>query len=148
MSWVFLGKEIIHTFGLLQNSSPGKSFQSPRLGGKTLPEARISICLGLMIYSQVTISVCWSVERKRQQTLFYSRPLKNHGTGVSSHKENKERWGIILNHLIVNKPPDVSSKPTEKRGLVQACLHSRMRYRCPHWTWISGRDKCSRRAEI
>ena len=31
---------------------------------------------------------------------------------------NKERWGIILNHFIVNKPPDVSSKPTEKRGLI------------------------------
>ena len=53
----------------------------------------------------------------RQQTSFYSRPLKNTGTSVSSQKENKERWGIILNHLIVNKPPDVSSKPTEKRGL-------------------------------
>ena len=52
------------------------------------------------------------------QTSFYSRPLKNTGTSVSSQKENKERWGIILNHLIVNKPPDVSSKATEKRGLV------------------------------
>ena len=53
----------------------------------------------------------------RRQTSFYSRPLKITGTSVSSQKENKERWGIILNHLIVNKPPDVSSKPTEKRGL-------------------------------
>ena len=53
-----------------------------------------------------------------KQTSFYSRPLKITGTTVSSQKENKERWGIILNHLIVNKPPDVSSKPTEKRGLL------------------------------
>ena len=52
-----------------------------------------------------------------RQTLFYSRPLKITGTSVSSQKENKERWGIILNHLIVNKPPNVSNKPTEKRGL-------------------------------
>ena len=54
----------------------------------------------------------------KAQNSFYSRPLKITGTSVSSQKENKERWGIILNHLIVNKPPDVSSKPTEKRGLM------------------------------
>ena len=59
-------------------------------------------------------------EKGADQTSFYSRPLKNTGTSVSSQKENKERWGIILNHLIVNKPPDVSSKPTEKRGLILA----------------------------
>ena len=38
------------------------------------------------------------------QTLFYSRPLKITGSSVSSQKENNERWGIILNHFIVNKP--------------------------------------------
>ena len=58
-----------------------------------------------------------SAVRHSPQTSKHSRPLKITGTSVSSQKENKERWGIILNHLIVNKPPDVSSKPTEKRGL-------------------------------
>ena len=61
-----------------------------------------------------------SAVRHSPQTSKHSRPLKITGTSVSSQKENKERWGIILNHLIVNKPPDVSSKPTEKRGQTSA----------------------------
>ena len=49
-----------------------------------------------------------------KQTSFYSRPLKNLRHKRFITKENKERLGILLNHLFFNKPPDVSSKPTEK----------------------------------
>ena len=88
------------------------------LGGCCCFAANFFYCLQLpfkLILGEVTKNC-----RGLDQTSKHSRPLKITGTSVSSQKENKERWGIILNHLIVNKPPDVSSKPTEKRGLLEA----------------------------
>ena len=72
----------------------------------------------IFYFLRLTRVVIGNISLHHNQNSFYSRPLKITGTSVSSQKENKERWGIILNHFIVNKPPDVSSKPTEKRGLV------------------------------
>ena len=50
----------------------------------------------------------------KAQNSFYSRPLKITGTSVSSQKENKERWGIILNHFLSTNHPMLAANQRKK----------------------------------
>ena len=64
-----------------------------------------------------SIFCCDSHHEASQQNSFYSRPLKITGTSVSSQKENKERWGIILNHFLSTNHPMLATNQRKKRGL-------------------------------
>ena len=61
-----------------------------------------------------SIFCCDSHHEASQQNSFYSRPLKITGTSVSSQKENKERWGIILNHFLSTNHPMLAANQRKK----------------------------------
>ena len=70
-------------------------------------------CLVLRLLQWIVWSCFFHLWHTRQ-TSFYSRPLKITGTSVSSQKENKERWGIILNHFLSTNHPMLAANQRKK----------------------------------
>ena len=118
-------KPSTHSFRDSRFSHPGnpnsKTFESS-LG--------LRIRLGIKIQAEEvldpklkTLQVLESEPELKAKTLqaehfFYSRPLKITGTSVSSQKENKERWGIILNHFLSTNHPMLAANQRKK----EVCL--------------------------
>ena len=91
MSKLFIGKAITHTLRSWQNSSPGKIFSCIGWKAKLFPRVEFPFfaeARGLMIFSQVTISICWSVIRNKQAAEICH---KEHNCSIEARRSSRSQ---------------------------------------------------------
>ena len=91
MSKLFIGKAITHTLRSWQNSSPGKNFSCIGWKAKLFPWVEFSFfaeARGLVIFSQVTISICWSVIRNKQAAEICH---KEHNCSIGARRSSRSQ---------------------------------------------------------